>query len=234
MMVKAALSTCLLLLLVLSQPAAAEDARLPYHELYSLEKVQLDLSRTYTNLALVLEMRSTSPEVKYSDIKAFISSKSGPIPVTLGAQGTFSVPMRDDLLAEDPWITVNQPKGTMRLNWHAGLSPSLTRQLTNSIHYGRLMRAVRECDNVQEAMRQFFPEAARLTAVGLRLTFRASAIGPAAVIHSKTGDRRLPADALEELIIPIDADLVEEDPVMTLTEAPVAVEIVTQKDGGGP
>jgi hypothetical protein len=233
-MLRAVLSAFFGFALIAPQLAAAEDARLPYHEIYSLQKVQLDLSRTYTNLALLLQMRSTSPDVKYSEIKASIGSKSGPVPVAIGTDGSFSVPMREDLLAEDPWITVNQPKGTMQLNWHAGLAPSLARQLTNAVHYGFLMRAVRDCDNVQEAMRQFFPTAPRLTAVGLRLTFRSSAINPAAIIHAKTGDRRLAADTLGELIIPIDADLLDEDPVMTLTEAPIAVEIVTRKSEGGP
>jgi len=93
---------------------------------------------------------------------------------------------------------------------------------------------VRECDDVQESMRQFFPNAPRLTAVGLRLTFRASAFAPAVILHTKGGDRKLPANILGELIIPWDGDLVEEDPVMTLTESPIAVEIVTRKNESGP
>jgi hypothetical protein len=194
----------------------------------------LELSRVHTNLALVLQMRSTLTNVNYSDIKASIDSKSGPIPVAIGTDGAFSLPMRDDLLAEDPWILVNQPKGTMELNWHAGLAPSLVRQMTNAIHYAPLMRAVMECDDVQEAMRQFFPAAPRLTAVGLRLTFRSTSIGAAAIIHAKTGDRRLAADTLGQLIIPVDGDLLEENPVMTLSESPAAVEIVTRKTDSGP
>jgi len=142
--------------------------------------------------------------------------------------------VRDDLLAEDPWIIVNQPRGTMELKWRAGLAPSLARQMTNAMHYAPLMRAVRECDDVQESMRQFFPDAPRLTAVGLRLTFRSSAIAPAVILHTKGGDRKLPADLLGELIIPLEGDLVEEDPVMTLTESPIAVEIVTRKNEIGP
>jgi hypothetical protein len=222
------------LFLLAPRPVAAEDARLPYHEIYRVQKAQLDLSRIHTNLALVLQMRSRLPNVNYSDIKASIEAKAGAIPVVLGPEGVFSVPVRDDLLAEDPWILVNQPKGSMELNWHAGLAPSVARQMTNGIHYGPLMRAVRECDEVQEAMRQFFPTAPRLTAAGLKLTFRSSAIAPAVIIHSKAGDRRLAADTLGELIIPVDGDLLEEDPVLTLTETPVAVEILTRKSDGGP
>jgi hypothetical protein len=223
-----------LVTLAFALSANAEDAKLPYHELYSMEKVQLDLSRTYTNLALVLQIRSTQPNVNFSDIKASIESKSGAIPVAIAAGGAFSVPMRDDLLAEDPWIAVNQPSGTMELSWHAGLSPALAHQLTNSVRYGFLMRTVRQCDYVQDAMRQFFPASPRLTAVGLRLFFSPTARGPAAIIHSIGGDRRLAADSLGELIIPIDGDLIDQNPVMTLTDTPSAVEIVTRKDEGHP
>jgi hypothetical protein len=234
MTVKAVQSALLGLILFAPRLALAEDARLPYHELCDMQKAQLALSRLHPNLALVLQMHSTQPNVKYSEITASIDSKGGKIPVPIGADGAFSVPVRPDLLAEDPWIIVNQPKGTMQLSWHAGLAPAVARSLTNSIHYGSLMRIVRECDELQESMRQFFPSAPRLTAVGLRLTFRASAIAPSAIIHAKDGNRRLPADALGELFIPVDGDLMEEDPVMTLTESPVAVEIVTRKSDGHP
>jgi hypothetical protein len=225
---------CLVFLLLAPSLARAEDARLPYHEIYKVQKAQLELSRAHTNLALVLQMRSTQPDVKYSDISASIQAKSGPIPVPIGPDGVFSVPMRDDLLAEDPWIFVNQPRGTMELKWRAGLAPSLARQMTNAAHYGPLMRVVRECDVVQESMRQFFPNAPRLTAVGVRLTFPASAVAPAVILHTKDGERKLPANLIGELVIPLDRDLLEEDPLMTLTETPIAVEIVTRKDENGP
>jgi len=234
MTVKAVQSAWLGFLLLAPRLALAEDARLPYHELFRLQKAQMELSRAHTNLALVLQMRSTQPDVKYSDIAAFIDAKSGQVPVLIGSNGMFSVPVSADLLVEDPWIIVNQPRGTMELNWHAGLAPGLARQMTNAVHYAPLMRAVRECDEVQESMRQYFPNAPRLTAVGLRVTFRPTSFAPAAIIHAKDGDRKLPANVFGELIIPLDGDLMEEDPVMTLTESPIAVEIVTKKSESGP
>ena len=225
---------CVLLTVLLLAPrlARGEDARLPYHELCRIQQKQLELGRLHTNLVLALQMSSTNTNVNYSNITAVIDAKSGRIPIPIGAEGAFSVPLREDLVAEDPWIIVNQPRGTMQLSWHAGLAPSLARQMTNTLHYGPLMRVVRECDEVQESMRQFFPGAPRLTAVGLKLTFRSSAIAPAAIIHARDGNRRLPADTLGELIVPVDGDLMEEDPVMTFTEVPVAVEIVTRKSDG--
>jgi len=221
-------------MLLAPPPAPAQDARLPYHTLCRMQQTQLELSRAHTNLSLVLQMRSTNSNVKYSDITASIRARSGVIPIPIGPGGVFTVPVRGDLLAEDPWILVNQPGGTMELNWHAGLAPSLARQLTNAVHYAPLMRAVRECDDVQNAMRPFFPAAPRLTAVGLRLSFRSTAIAPFAIIHAKDGARRLSADAHDELIIPLDADWMREDPVITLTEIPVSVEIAMRKSQDGP
>ncbi|HEV7927583.1 MAG TPA: hypothetical protein VGR14_19685 [Verrucomicrobiae bacterium] len=234
MTVKAVVRACSVLLLLAPSLVEAENARLPYHELYQLQKAQMALSRAHTNLSLVLQIHSTRPGVESSEITAFIDAKSGKMPVPVGTNGAFSVPVNDDLLAEDPWILVNQPRGTMELDWHAGLAQNLARQMTNAVHYGFLMRAVRECDDVQESMREFFPNSPRLTAVGLRLTFRAESFSPAAIIHGKGGDRRLAANLLGELVIPLDGDLIEEDPVMTLTESPVVVEIVTKKYESGP
>jgi hypothetical protein len=223
-----------LLGLVLLAPglAAAENARLPYHEIRQIQQAQAALSRDHPNLALVLTMRSTLPNVKYSDIQAYVDAKSGRIPIPVGANGAISLPAREDLQTENPWVIINQPKGTMELNWHAGLSPALARSLTNSVHYGPLMRAVRECDDVQDKMRQFFPAAPRLTMVGLKLAFRQP--NAAVIIHAKTGDRKLASDAHGELLIPLDEDLLAEDPLMTLTAPSVAVEIVSRKSDSGP
>jgi hypothetical protein len=226
----------LCLMLLAPRLALAEDARLPYQYIRRVQQAQVELGHAHTNLLFVMQLRCTLTNVNNSNITVFIDAKSGRIPVPLGAEGVFSVPVRTDLSAENPWIIINQPKGTMELNWHAGLAPALVRQMktTNAIHYRPLMLAVRDCDEAQDAMRQLFPAAPRLTLVGLRLTFRASAMAPSAIIHAKGGDRRLAADVLNELIIPLDGDLLEEDPLMTLTESPVAVEIILRKSESGP
>jgi len=232
MTVKAVQSALLGALLLAPRLAVGEDARLPYREVCRIQQAQEALARDHTNLALVLTMCSTMPNVKYSDIQAYVDAKSGRIPIPVEANGAISLPVREDLLAEDPWIVVNQPKGTMQLNWHAGLSPALARSLTNSIHYAPLMRAVRECNDVQDKMRQFFPAAPRLTMVGLKMAFRQP--DAAVIIHAKSGAHKVASDALGELLIPFDEDLLAEDPLMTFTANPAAVEIVSRKADGAP
>jgi hypothetical protein len=220
---------CALLGLLLLAPglAAAETARLPYGEIFRIQQAQAALARDHTNLALVLTMRSTQPSVKYSDIRAYVDAKSGPIPIPIEVYGDFILPVREDLLAEGPWIVVNQPKGTMELACDARLAPALARSLTNAVHYGPLMRAVRECNDVQDKMRQYFPAAPRLVSVGLRLSFRQP--DAAVIIHAKSGDRKLVSDALGKLLIPVDEDLLDEDPLMTLTAPAATTEIVWRK-----
>jgi hypothetical protein len=217
-----------LLLFALAGPALAENARLPYHQFYRAQKAREDLNRAHTNLLVVLTLQSTLPDVKTSDLAVYIEARAGKIPIEIGAAGDFTIPMRDDLLAEDPWIIINQPKGTMKLNGQVGVIPG---RITQSIHYARVMRPVRDSEAVQEQMRPFFPGSPRLAMTGLRLTFPASEKRAVAVIHARGGDRKLEADERGEIILPLASDLLEEDPEISLSNIPGTVEIVSHKSG---
>jgi len=219
-------SCAALWLSVLAGPALAENARLPYHQLYNAQKAQADLNHAHTNLLVVLTMQSTLPGVKTSDLAVYIEAKAGKIPIEIGAAGDFTIPMRDNLLAEDPWIITNQPKGTMKLNWKVGVIPG---RITHSVHYARLMRPVRESEDVQEQIRRFFPGSPRLAVTGLKLTFPAAQQRAVLVIHTRGGDRKLEADEHGEVILPLVSDLLEEDPEISLSNIPGTVEIVSHK-----
>ena len=107
-----AIGICALLFWPLLLPAA-EPARLPYELIYRIQKTEASLSRTFTNLEMFLRMSSTLPEVDIRDLVVYIDSKDGRIPVALNpANGSFSLPMRDSLVAEGAWVVANQPKGT--------------------------------------------------------------------------------------------------------------------------
>jgi hypothetical protein len=205
--------------------APAENARLPYHQLYSAQKAQSEWNHAHTNLLVVMVMRSTLPHVKTSDLAVYIQTKAGKIPVEIRAGGDFAVPVSDDLLAEDPWIITNQPKGTMRLDWQVAV---ISGPITKSVHYARLMRPVRESEDVQVEMRRFFPASPRLTVTGLKLTFSPAQKGAVAVIHARGGDRKLEADEHGEIILPLVPELLEEDPEISLPNPPGALEIVSR------
>jgi hypothetical protein len=62
---------------------------------------------------------------------------------------------------------------------------------------------------------------------GLRLTFPAAQARPVVVLHARGGDRKLEADNHGEIILPLEDALLEEDPVVTMSDKPGTVEIVS-------
>jgi hypothetical protein len=215
-------------ILLMALPARAQNARLPYAQLYQMQRVQNELSGAYTNLVVNLRMEPASTNTRTSGLDAYIDAKSGQIPVKIGEAGDFIVPMRDDLLAENPWIITNQPRGTMKLDWFVGL---VVRPLGASIRYRSLMQVVRDCGDVRERMRQVFPGAPNGTVSGLKLTFSPPGRSAAVVIHTERADRKLEADAKSEVILALDPDLFEENPLVTLSKEPSGVELVSQNEG---
>ncbi len=178
-------SWAIFLLAALAMPALAENARLPYRMLFNAEITRARLNRAHTNLFVVLTMQSTQPDVKTSDLTVYIDSKSGRIPVEVNPAGEFDVPVRDDLLSEDPWVIVNQPKGTMKLDWKVALVPG---RLTNSMSYARLMGPLRESEQVQQEIRRAFSGGPPRPVAGLKLTFPARRSQPGGH-HSRQGRR---------------------------------------------
>jgi len=211
-----------------SQAEETEKARLPYRQLYEIQKLELELRQSHTNLEAVLSMQSTRTNVKSGDLNVYIDARDGKIPVTIGPAGDFAIPMSDNLLAQNPWLLVNQPRGTMRLDWQAGFTGMIL--TTNSIHYAELMHPVRECDELKEQVRRIFPGLAKeVMASGLKLVFPAQPAKALVVIHSRAGDRKLTANEKNEIILPLAADLMEEDPFVSLSGIPDKMEIASHK-----
>ena len=211
---------------LLSASAFAENARLPYRRLYEVEKAQTELNRTYTNLVVELTLQSVLPNVQTSDLSVYIDAKAGKIPIILGPSGDFTLPLQDDLLAENPWVNVNQPKGTMKLDWKTGV---LLGRLNHAVHFRRLMEPIGESQQVQEKMLQLFPGSPRLVWAGLKFTFPSAQKKAVITIHAKDGDRKLEANETGEIFLPFDPDLMQEDPEVTLSDFPGIVEIVSHK-----
>jgi hypothetical protein len=220
---------CLALFLsAIAGTALADNARLPYRQLYNVQKAEEELNRAHTNLLVVLTLQSVLPDVKPSDLSVYIDSKGGQIPIPIGSVGDFTVPLRDDLLAENPWIITNQRKGTMKLNWAVAMLPG---PIPKSVHYASLMQPVQDSEGVQDQMRRFFPGSPKLVITGLRLTFAASQTKPVLIIHARDGDRKLEANQQGKIILPLTTDLLEENPELSFSDAPATVEIVSHESG---
>jgi hypothetical protein len=216
------------LLPLVGQAEPADTARLPYRQLYEIQKLEGELSHTYTNLEAVLTMQSTRTNVTSKDVQAYIDARSGKIPVKIGPVGDFVVPMSQDLLAQDPWLVTNQPHGTMKLNWLAGFTG--LKVTTKSLQYAQLMQPVRDCDDLKAQMRRVFPGLPQLTTTGLKLIFPATAKKAWAVIHSQSGARKLTANEKNEVFVPMAADLLEENPVISMSDVPGTVELASHKE----
>jgi cell division protein FtsL len=215
------------LLIALPSRAENQNARLLYAELYQMQRVQAELSDTYTNLVVVLRMEPASTNVATSNLVVYIDAKSGKIPVKIDSDGDFSVPMSNELLAENPWIITNQPRGTMKLDWFVGL---VVRRLGTAVSYRPLMQVVRDCADVRERMRQVFPGAPKAKVSGLKLVF-SRGTSATVTIHSQRGDRKLETDAKGEVLMPLDPDLFEENPLVIISKEPAVVELISTESG---
>jgi hypothetical protein len=200
---------------------AAEQARIPYSLVCQIEKSQARVSQTYTNLHIVLRMRPLLPEVKTEDLRVFIDARGGPIGVKVDADGNFNVPISDTLLAENPWIVVNQPKGTMKLEWNINVQGA---KPANGMHYRDLMRPLQQ---VQEIQRDIAREGSNLAIQGLKLVFSKDKAANV-VVHLKQGDKVFKTDSDHALIIPLDSTWLDEDPIIGMSEEPQRMEVATR------
>jgi hypothetical protein len=213
-----------MILAALPSLAEEETARLHYGELYQMQRVQSELSDTYTNLVVVLRMEPAQTNIPTTNVLVYIDAKSGKIPVKIDSDGAFTVPMNNDLLAENPWLITNQPRGSMKLDWFMGL---VVRRIGTALSYRPLMQVVRDCADVRERMRQVFPGAPKAKVAGLKLIFSPPGTSATLTIHSQHGDRKLETDAKGELPLLLDPDLFEENPLLLISKEPAVVELIS-------
>ena len=218
---------CALLLWPCLLPAA-EPARLPYELIYRIQQTEASLSRTFTNLEMNLRLSSALPAVGIRDLIVYIDSKDGRIPVTLNpTNGSFSLPMRDSLVAEGAWLVANQPKGTMNFQWYVGLR--VGEVPTNGVHYRDLMRPLRALEVIRGEMEKI-PGSPPLTIFGLKLIYPPEKQA-AVVVHARSGDRVFKTDSSHALVIPYEQALLDEDPAVSIPLRPKIVDVANP--GGG-
>jgi hypothetical protein len=208
---------------------AAEPARLPYELIYQIQKTEASLSLNFTNLYMYLALSSTLPEVGIRDLVVYIDSKDGRIPVELNpTNGSFSLPMRDSLVAEGAWVVVNQPKGTMKFEWYMGLK--VGEVPTNGVHYRDLMRPLKALEVIRGEMEKI-PGSPPLTIFGLKLIFPPEKEA-AVVVHARSGDRVFKTGPTHALVIPYEAALLVENPEVAIPIPPEKVDVADSAGGG--
>jgi hypothetical protein len=95
-----------------------ETARLPYASVCRFVAADWRNQPEMTNQEIRLTIKSKLPGVKPSDLRVYIDSHPLRIPVSIEPDGTFSLPVSDKLLKENPYMVANQPPGTLELEAH--------------------------------------------------------------------------------------------------------------------
>lgn len=92
-----------------------ETSRLPYASVCRVVATDWKSLPGLTNQEIRLTIKSKILEVKPSDVHLYIDSHPHRISIPVKPDGTFSLPISDDLLKENPDIVANQPRGTLEL-----------------------------------------------------------------------------------------------------------------------
>jgi hypothetical protein len=200
------------------QPAW-ELAKLPYATIHNLVSQHVKGAQE-EEARFTIE--SSIKGVTSKDISIYIDSRKGRIPVKLNSDGTFSFPLRDDLLQENPFVVTNQPKGSMNLNATFPITPQFKFPYDGGdIRYSSLFVS-------DESFPQITKEVARVEKeVGITRTKtqRIFEFVPknrnkgAVIIKSKKGGISIPPDADGLVKINYDPILSREDPWVTFPPA---------------
>jgi hypothetical protein len=210
------------------EPAAS----LHYRDLLGIQDRFADL-QDLKRLKIDLRVRSTRNDVAPGDIKLVIHRASGElISIPIDKAGHISLPVSDELKAENPPITSNQPNHTLTASIDVRIQP-LTR---TQVDYVFLM----------SAMQQFNEAIDRQGIVVTSFTHKADAMillytrgEHSLTLHGKGGDRILKGEALKKddprlphvsiddpsgtariIYIPLDPKLLAENPDATLDALP--------------
>lgn len=92
-----------------------EPVRVPYSSLYQALAPGLQIAQ-FDRLIARQRIVSRRPDVRPETIKVRILAKAGAIDVSASEIGDISFPMTEALLAENPLVESNQPKGSLSLS----------------------------------------------------------------------------------------------------------------------
>lgn len=223
---------------LLAAPALADDApraSLPYSVLQDYQQ-RLDGLKDLDQLTVSASIGSTQAGVKPSDITLSAKLASGQVVgIPVDAQGRLTLPASPELQAENPLFVSNQPKGTLQLNFKFDIkTPTAT-----TARYADLMAGARQFNQAmrrQGVMASMFGPKAR----GLLIAFGSGA--HTLTLHTAKGDQVLKSGALAEaqahlkalkltddsgkgtfIYVPLDDDLLDENPPTTFDVLPTGV-----------
>jgi len=86
-----------------------------YATLLAVANIDLTAVNGVATQSVTFFARSRLPGVRPSDIRITLETKDGHRTLPLDSDGNFALPVSAALTKENPWISTNQPKGTMAM-----------------------------------------------------------------------------------------------------------------------
>jgi hypothetical protein len=200
-------------------PASAADdfATLPYRSMIANALTFLNVAvGERDRLALVQSMHPDGGNLVIRPLTITILSKNGKIDVPVGADNSFAIPINDDLRDENPTVITNQPKGSLSLQVGVRvLLPHATRFAYSEFWLG-IQQANTMTKRFAGMMRWLFAESADSLILRFGRPERQMLR-----IAASDGALTLIADDSATIFVRIDKKLVEQNPMMELSEPPL-------------
>jgi len=193
---------------------AQDNATLPYATVCRLVAMDLKGVAGLTNQEMRLTTRSKKPGVQSSDICLHIASTNGKIRLPLNPDGTFTLPISEALLNENPMIVANQPKGSMVMDGSITLKGRLTAGAGNRQRYSSLFFLQDIKDRLTNADFGELPmsNAMARTAVTVQLIPQSDAQTATVVVESAVGRIAVPRHVDGTFHLRYDTSLAKENP----------------------
>ena len=197
-------------------PASAADeyATLPYSSMIANALTFLGVTvGERDRLALVQSLHPDGGNLVIRPLTITILSKSGKIDVPVGADNSFAIPISDALRDENPTVITNQPKGSLSLQVGVRiLLPQATRYTYSEFWLG-IQQANTMTRRFAGVMRWLFSDSADSLVLRFRRPERQMLR-----IAAADGALTLIADDSGTIFVRIDKKLVEQNPMMELSE----------------
>jgi hypothetical protein len=194
-----------------AQPGAADSGSVPYAVLYQTLKAARD-GAARPHLRMEPHISSHTPGVKPESIRLVVQSAQGPRPVSVAPDGAIAFPLEDALLAENPMVTTNQPKGSLTL----GVTLELVLPRESRWPCADVLAALAEAEPVIAEM------PARNPAAGVRgIEFFFGSRKDAQVVVRGQSERLLLADDDGRVVLMRDPDLSEPGAVLEFSAPPL-------------
>lgn len=196
--------------------AASGSGGTPYAVLYQALSPALDVEDD-PRLRAVQRIESKLPGVRPDAIEVVIEARGGEIRVPIGADGRARFPLRDDLLAQNPPVRSNQPRGSLTVSVTLALAPPRSTR----VPVAELLDALAAADTwlAGKAVAEGLPPPA---VRGVELRFPPGA-GASATLRGASSERLLLADAAGRIVLVRDADLAEGAREVELSQLPLEV-----------